>query len=294
MKMWLYDTDFLDQRLHVNYPRWMNSPAQVQCFAIYIPEHVPTEAKFTVALHMIDIFYERIIKPYRNIRIVQSVRDMESLELQEKGALLTLEGLDCIGYELFKLRTLIQLGVKMIGMSWNNPNLAVDGIGEQRGCGLTDLGRKVIELANQTKTWIDLAHISEQGFDEAVELADHIIVSHANSRVVMPHPRNLTDRQIQAIVAKDGLVGLTFVRDFVADKSVVTINDLFEHIHYFLQLGCENHLVFGSDFDGTDHLIDRVQSIEDYHFLQGKMRQTFPKGVNKKILFQNFLAHFPN
>ncbi|UOQ85645.1 dipeptidase [Gracilibacillus salinarum] len=294
MKMWLHDTDFLDQRLHVNYQKWMNSPAQVQCFAIYIPEHVPTEAKFTVAIHMIDIFYERIIKPYRNIHLIQSVTDVESLLPHEKGALLTLEGLDCIGYELYKLRTLIRLGVKMVGMSWNNPNLAVDGIGEPRGCGLTDFGREVIELANQTNTWVDLAHISEHGFDEAVELANHVIVSHGNSRSIMPHQRNLTDQQIKAIVAKDGLIGLTFVRYFVANKFDVNIDDLFKHIRYFLQLGCENHLVFGSDFDGTDQLIDRVNSIEDYRFLQEKMTQAFPNGINKKIQFQNFLAHFPN
>ncbi len=134
LKMWLHRVDFdNDIVLDVNFKKWMISPVKVQCFAIYVPEHIPSESKFIVALQMIDLFFEKIIEPYSHIHWIQKKSDIERLQANEKGAMLTLEGLDCVGSDLFKLRLLIKLGVKMIGMSWNNANLAVDGIGEIRG-----------------------------------------------------------------------------------------------------------------------------------------------------------------
>ncbi|MFD2657131.1 dipeptidase [Gracilibacillus thailandensis] len=293
-KMWLHQVDFDDDSvLDVNYQKWMQSPVKVQCFAIYIPEHTPTESKFAVALHMVDLFFEKIIKPFSNIRFVQTKEDIESLKPNEKGAMLTLEGLDCIGADLYKLRILLQLGVKMIGMSWNHANLAVDGIEEPRGSGISSLGRKVIELANQHKIWIDLAHISEQGFDEAVELSDHLIVSHANSRSVCAHSRNLTEQQVRKITNHNGLIGVTFVQYFVTVNHRATIDDLLRHISYFISVGAEDHLVFGSDFDGTDQFVENLSSINQYHCLQAAMKRKFPASIVEKISYQNFINHFP-
>ncbi|MGP4040224.1 dipeptidase [Gracilibacillus sp. D59] len=294
-KMWSHHIDFDDGVfLDVNYQKWMESPVKVQCFAIYVPEHIPTEAKFSVALHMIDLFFEKIIKPFSNIQFIQTKEDIERLKPNERGAMLTLEGLDCIGAELYKLRILLRLGVKMIGMSWNQANLAVDGIGEPRGSGLSSLGRRVIQLANQQKVWVDLAHISEQGFDEAVELSDYLIVSHANSRSVCAHSRNLTEQQVRKIIDNNGLIGITFVENFVTTNNNATINDLLRHISYFLSAGGEDHLVFGSDFDGTDRFVDNLSSISQYSFLEAALKQRFSASIIQKISYQNFIKHFPD
>ncbi|MGN8644927.1 dipeptidase [Gracilibacillus sp. HCP3S3_G5_1] len=293
-KMWSHCIDFTDESfLDVNYQKWMQSSVKVQCFAIYIPEYIPTEAKYSVAVHMVDLFFEKIIKPFSDIQFIQTKEEIERLQPNEKGAMLTLEGLDCIGGDLYKLRTLLRLGVKMIGMSWNQANLAVDGLEEPRGSGLTAFGKEVITLANQEKVWVDLAHISERGFDEAVDLAENLIVSHANSRTVCTHFRNLTNAQARKIIEKDGLIGITFVQYFVTANSSATIHDLLLHISYFLSIGGENHLVFGSDFDGTDRFIENLSSIEQFSNLQAAMNQKLSPIVIKKICHQNFIDHFP-
>ncbi|SHN17100.1 dipeptidase [Gracilibacillus kekensis] len=295
LKMWLHKVDFIDDVvLDVNRQKWINSPVRVQCFAIYVPEHIPTESKFIIALEMIDLFIEKIIKPYSDIKWIKQKLDIEELKSYEKGAMLTLEGLDCIGNDLFKLRLLIRLGVKMIGMSWNTANLAVDGIGESRAAGLTDFGKKVIQLANQEKVWIDLAHISTQGFNDAIELANHVIVSHANSRKICDHARNLDDEQIKKIIEKNGLIGITFVKDFVVKKEKATIADLIYHIAHFIQMGAEDHIVFGSDFDGTDQFIEHLSAIDNYWSLQLTLHQRFSLKQCQKISYLNFLRHFPS
>ncbi|MDX8047009.1 membrane dipeptidase [Gracilibacillus sp. S3-1-1] len=293
-KMWTDKIDFDDESLDVNYQKWMKSPVKIQCFAIFVPEYLPTEAKFAVAIHMIDLFYEKVVKPYSNVRFIQRKEDIDAIKPHEKGAMLTLEGLDAANNDMYKVRTLLKLGVRMIGMSWNEANLAVDGLKEPRGSGLTAFGREVIKLANEENVWIDLAHISPKGFDEAVDLAEHVIVSHANSQSICPHIRNVTDEQVKKVVEKDGVIGVNFVREFVTEEPIAMIRDVMLHIHYFLSLGAEEHLVFGSDFDGATQFVEELSSVHDYHHVLIEMEQDFSQPVREKISYLNFLRHFPS
>jgi membrane dipeptidase len=294
-KIWEKQYDFYNHTLlDVNYCKWMKSDVNVQCFAIFIPATVPVESKFAVAIQMVDIFFEQIIKPYQNIKWIQTKTDIENLKDNEKGAMLTLEGLDCIGNDLFKLRILIQLGVRMIGLSWNNANLMVDGIKENRGAGLTNLGKEVIKLANKHHIWIDLAHCSTNGFEEAIDLVDYPIVSHANARQICNNIRNLTNEQIKRIIYKKGLIGITFVKEFVIDKETATIDDLIAHIQHLINLGAMNNIVIGSDFDGADYFVQDLTSIHHISNLKKKLNQHYPENMTKKIYSQNFLEKFPS
>ncbi|GAB2548314.1 dipeptidase [Gracilibacillus alcaliphilus] len=293
-KMWKYQLDFeQDDQLDVSYSKWIQSPVQVQCFAIFIPPDVPMEAKFAAALQMVDIFFEKIIKPYHNVHFIQTRQDLLQLKDTQKGAVLTLEGLDCIGADLYKLRILLHLGVKMVGLSWNHANIAVDGIEEERKAGLSRFGKEVIVLLNTAKVWTDLSHISTTGFYQALELADHVIVSHANSYSICPHQRNLTDQQVEAVAAKGGLIGVTFVKEFVTEQEKATIQHLFAHIRYLLQIAGEEALVFGSDFDGTDQFIEHVTSIEDYNYVLAYLSAHLSQKQLNQISWQNFVRVFP-
>ncbi|WP_228275578.1 dipeptidase [Gracilibacillus oryzae] len=294
-KIWEQQLDFYDDpELAVNYTKWMKSNVKVQCFAIFIPPSVPAEAKFIAGLQMIDIFYEHVIKPYSNVKLILNKQDIFSLKSNERGAMLTLEGLDLIGYDIFKLRILFHLGVRMIGLSWNVPNLAIDGIMEKRGAGLSDFGRDIIQLANDEKIWVDLAHASYKGFFDALEIADYPIVSHANVQSIVPHPRNLDDKQIQALINKNGLIGINFVREFVTSSNQATFQDVYLHIYYLLASGLEEHIIFGSDFDGSDNLVHGLSSISDYpsfyKYLEGKLSDL----ILEKITWDNFIKKIPD
>ncbi len=291
--MWSQQADFdSDSRLAVNMQRWIHSDVKVQCFAIFIPPEVPIESKFSVGLEMIDLFYEKIIAPYPKVQLIQNANDIRRLNDGEKGAMLTLEGLDLIGNDLFKLRTLIRLGVRMIGLSWNDANFVTDGILEKRGAGLTSFGEQVIALANQERIWIDLSHISYQGFFDAVAHAEYPVASHSNVKAIMNHPRNLDDKQIKAIVDKKGLIGINFVRYFLTTKATATTEDIIYHIQYLIQIGAENCVVFGSDFDGSDDLVDMPRTIDQYNKLITRLRYYFSDSMVNKIAFGNFFTNF--
>src|SRR5690625_3179761 len=115
---------------------------------------------------------------------IKAWSDLNKLNADEIGAVLTLEGADAFGNDLMKLRQLYRLGVLSLGMTWNNANLCADGAGEPRGGGLTLLGKEVIELNNKHQVLTDVSHSTERGFWEIIERADYPIASHSNSRVI--------------------------------------------------------------------------------------------------------------
>ncbi|KAF0995588.1 hypothetical protein BJQ97_02250 [Geobacillus sp. TFV-3] len=240
MKLWQdRSLSFYDgASLHVTLSGMAEAGVKVQCFAIYIPETVPEEARFTVALEMVDIFFSRVIEAFPSMKFVRTKHDIASLKEGEIGAMLTLEGCDAIGSSLVKLKTLLRLGVASVGLTWNFPNAVADGAWEKRGAGLTAFGRQVVELLNEAKRWVDVSHLSEKAFWDVIEMARFPIASHSNAYRLCPHPRNLTDEQINALIEKDGLIGVNFVPYFLTmDKNGATIADVLRHLDHICALG---------------------------------------------------------
>ncbi|TWG30153.1 dipeptidase [Geobacillus sp. C56-T2] len=296
MKLWQdRSLSFRDGRsLHVTFSGMAEAGVKVQCFAIYIPETVPEEARFTTALEMADLFFTRLIDAFPAMKVVRTKRDIASLKEGEIGAMLTLEGCDAIGSNLIKLKTLLRLGVASVGLTWNFPNAVADGAWETRGAGLTAFGRQVIELLNETKRWVDVSHLSERAFWDVIEVARFPIASHSNAHRLCPHRRNLTDEQIGALIEKDGVIGITFVPYFLTDdKRGATVADVLRHLDHICALGGERHVGFGSDFDGITQTVAGLASVRDYARLVDELHRHYSADQVKRFLFDNFYAHLP-
>ncbi len=134
---------------------------------------------------------------------------------------MTVEGGEPLEGEIRILRVLYRLGVRGLGLTWNNRNELADGVGEDRtGGGLTSLGRQVVQEMNRLGMFVDVSHLSEPGFWNVMELCTApVIASHSNCSAVWNHPRNLTDRQIKAIAEHGGVIGVNLVPDFVGHPS---------------------------------------------------------------------------
>jgi membrane dipeptidase len=296
LKLWLNRSLSFqdDESLHVTWNSLQQAKGKVQCFAIYIPQNVYPESRFTVALEMIDIFFEEIIGRFSNVKFVQSKSDIASLGKNEIGAMLTLEGCDAIGASLVKLKTLLRLGVSSVGLTWNNANAVADGAWEQRGAGLSDFGKQVVHLLNDAKCWVDVSHLSEKGFWDVMEIADYPIASHSNSHSLCPHPRNLRDEQIRALIKKNGVIGITFVPAFLRqDGQSATIADVLRHLDYICSLGGSRHVGFGSDFDGIDETVVGLESFKCYSNLVNELQKYYSETDVQRFLFDNFYERLP-
>jgi len=281
-----------DDRLDVDLKKWRESPVQVQTFAIYVPDTVPDEKQYPAVLDMLQIFKEQVIEPNEDIVHITSKMDLENLKDNELGAILTLEGCYPIGDDLVKLKYLVDEGVRLVGLTWNNNNAVADSITEENPKGLTDFGKEVVEYLNNEDVWVDVSHLSVPGFYEVMELAKHPIASHSNARGVHPAPRNLMDEQIETLIERDGLIGIVLYPMFINGNEEAIIEDVLEHIRYFVNKGAENQLCLGSDFDGIPTKVTGLESVAQYNNLLKRIDEEFPE-ISEKIKEKNFLEKFP-
>lgn len=294
-KMWMDPTiDFANSsKLHINYDRLKASGSKVQSFAIYIPEEVKPESRFEVALEMVEIFYNKVVAPSPLLKVVRTKEDILALKEDEIGAFLTLEGCDAIDQSIVKLQTLIRLGVSSVGLTWNYANFVADGVGEPRGAGLSSFGIEVVKEHNKASIWTDVSHLSIKGFWDVMEVADYPIASHSNAMAICNHRRNLLDEQILALIKKNGMIGVTFVPQFLSNRETATIDDVIKHLDYICSLGGENQVGFGSDFDGITETTIGLENYSGYEGLVNKLLKYYSEIQVKKFLYQNFVANLP-
>lgn len=279
--------------LQVNLDRLNNSGTKVQFFAIYVPETVHPDLKFQAALRMADLFYEKVLSPNPQMKLVNSRQDIARLEDHQIGAVLALEGCDAIGQDLLKLRTLLRLGVRSVGLTWNYGNYAADGALEERGAGLSRFGRQVVSLLNDSETMCDVSHLSERAFWDVIETSSRAFASHSNCHSLCSHPRNLRDDQIKALIDKNSVIGITFVPEFLSGRKDAQIDDVLRHLEHICELGGEDHAGFGSDFDGIDFTVSGLSANEQYLNLIDKLQKYYSEIQVQKFLYRNMSERLP-
>lgn len=140
-----------------------------------------------------------------------------------------------------------RLGVRMASLTWNDANAFAAGCAADGG--LTPLGADAIERMRRLGIAIDLAHAAERTFWDVAERtgAHPLLVSHAASRAVYDHPRNLSDTQLRALAAVGGVVGL-MPHPLVVDPSDHGLDRFLDHVDHAVTVAGVEHVGFGGDF----------------------------------------------
>lgn len=279
--------------LDTNLMRLQAGKVKIQAFAIFIDSDLNSDEKFREALNQVDYFYKEVLGKNPEMKHLKKWTDFYRLEAGEIGAFLTLEGVDAIGNDLGKLRILYELGVLSVGLTWNNANLAADGVGEPRGGGLTLFGKEIVHLNNERQVLTDVSHLSERGFWDVMEIADYPIASHSNAKALCNHPRNLTDEQIKAMFTKGGLIHVVYHPPFISEWGVATTADLIKHIDHLCSLGGVEQIGLGSDFDGIEEKVKGLENAAMTQNLLNELLKYYKEDVVRGFAYQNFLDHLP-
>jgi membrane dipeptidase len=288
------DYNFTKQnnRGHIDLPRLRVGSVKLQVFALYIEEEYKPVGSLKRALQLLELLYRNMELCRNDLKLIYSRRDLAELLQEEKtGALISIEGGEALEGDIGVLRMLFRLGVRGLGLTWNQENQLATGVGNGvGGKGLSALGRKVIRELNRLGMIVDLAHINEKGFYDALKVSSKpVIVSHANSRVLCDHPRNLSDDQLRALRDAGGVIGLSFCPDFV-DKKRATVERLLDHFVHVAEVAGVDHLGFGSDFDGIETVIPGLEDVTAMPTLvRGLATRGFSHCEIEKITAKNFL-----
>ncbi|WP_298432504.1 membrane dipeptidase [Geobacter sp.] len=147
------------------------------------------------------------------------------------------------------------LGLVAVGLTHAGRNRLGDGNGVAAPGGLTAAGRKLLGRLDRLGIALDLAHLAEPCFGEALELfTGPIMSSHTGFRAFCDRPRNLSDGQVAAICARGGIVGVALAPEMLVDKGACTIDDVVRQLDWLVQRHGPKVAAIGSDFGGFDDL----------------------------------------
>ena len=173
------------------------------------------------------------------------------------GFVFSMEGADPILMP-DQLKAWCQLGLRLLGPTHYGPGRYAGGTGTELG--LTDLGPPLLREMDRLGVLLDLTHLSDQAFWEALDVYHGpVLASHNNCRALVPHQRQFSDEQLQAIIGRDGVIGAAFDVWMLKpewsgqdhDNADVTLDTVVDHIDHVCQLsGNSHHAAIGTDLDG--------------------------------------------
>ncbi len=275
----------------------------LQCFAAFVPEG---EDRFARALSLLDGF--DVLCKENGYLPVRTAADLDGLD-GRIGALLTVEGGGAIEGDLRKLDVLYRRGVRLMTLTWNDPNeIGFPNFSRRAGTedgrrlrererGLTPFGREVLERMTELGMAADVSHGSDRLVWDVFEICrargKPFLASHSNAAAVYPHARNLEDDEIRLIAESGGVVGLCFCMDFLSSDRTKEGQRaaLFAHAEQILKVGGEDTLCLGSDFDGIEPNICLQDPSAMPLFLE-ELSRRFSAKTAEKIAYSNARRFF--
>ncbi|MBO5408494.1 MAG: dipeptidase [Clostridia bacterium] len=257
-------------------------------FAIFMdPEKLQ---EFSTPLDYFSAIYENFSKELRkNSQILQFTRSSKDFLLSNTNqAMLTLEGGSLID-SLELVDYLLEKQFKVITLTWNDSNRLATSAASGDSGGLSSFGCEVLRKMNDSKMVADLSHASDKTFWDVLQKTTRpVLVSHSNSRALCNHPRNITDDMFRALMENKGVLGINFYPPFLGEEA--SLETIFSHMEHFLMLGGENHVGFGSDFDGVDCLPYGITDFSSYEAILSEMkRRGYSQSLMEKIFYKNMM-----
>lgn len=233
-----FDTD-LKGKTHSDLARMKEGGVDAQIFSIFCG---PEQAQpFKFANREIDSVYEWVNRNPRKMQLVKTTGELQrALRGKRLASMLGVEGGHMIEDKIENLDKLFVRGARYMTLTWNNSTswatsaadetapaspipIAIgtppmEGASEDstRKMGLTDFGRDIVKRMNELGMIIDVSHVGEQTFRDAMSITSKpVIASHSNVWNLCPHRRNLKDYQIEAIAKNDGVIHLNFYVGFI-------------------------------------------------------------------------------
>ncbi len=214
------------------------------------------------------------------------------------AAVLHLEGAEAIDPDFRTLDVLYAAGLRSLGPVWSRPNAFAHGApfrfpsSPDTGPGLTDLGLELVRECDARRIMIDLSHLTEAGFWDVAGISHRpLVATHSNAHALCPHARNLTDRQLDAIRERDGMVGVNLATAFLREDGRMaasdTLDDVVRHFAHLIERIGEDRVGLGSDFDGA-RIPAPIGDAAGLPVLRNALREAFGAALLDKLCWRNW------
>lgn len=235
---------------------------------------------------------EMIAKNCSAIDMARTPADLPLLKAAGKKAImLGIENGYAIGKDITNMERFNDRGVVYMTLCHNgNNDICGSARYNEEGLGVSAFGELVIKEMNRVGMMVDISHAGERSFYDALEISGRpIVASHSSARALCNHPRNLTDEQLKALAAKDGVAQVTLYKGFLREKGEATIKDAIEHLNHMVNVMGIEHVGIGTDFDGDGGIIGCASASELINFTRRLMLERYSEADIRLIWGGNFL-----
>ena len=297
------DTKLDDKELGCSLPFLKEGNVRLQTMAIYAPT---SKNSCFLALQQSEIF-GKLIEDSNFFHF--NLNNYDDLENRSRvGILASIENASCFceensplnkGFE--NLEKIIQNTKKLFYISLTHHDENRFGGGNNSEAGLKPDGKVLIDYLNEKKIAIDFAHTSDQLAYDILNYIDQrnykisVLASHSNFRTIYKNNRNLPDELVNEMIARKGLIGLNFIRDYI---DVEHPERFYEHIQQGLYLGAGDNMAYGADFFFDKNHPDKsrypfffkdFENATAYNSINNRLNEEFSSEIMEKISHKNAL-----
>lgn len=326
---WNFTEEHTDGQLDL--PRMIKGGLDGLFLSIFMPGTVTGPKAVNDSIERIASVYKLAEDYPEKVAVCTTADQVRAACKQGKiAALLGMEGGHMINNSLPILRMYARLGVRCLTLTHSVSVDWADSSGDQpKHNGLTDFGKEVIRELNRLGVMVDVSHVSDKTFWDALEVSKApMIASHSSCRALTAHARNMTDEMIKALAAKGGVIQINYHIEFLDNQAAayfkkaepiveefmrknpgrenyrraqeevmkklgpmpkVSWEKIIENIDHAVKLVGADHVGLGSDFDGAT----MPEGLKDVSMLpkitEALLRRGYSESDIRKILGENTL-----
>jgi membrane dipeptidase len=213
-----YDLGKRNASGHVDIPRMREGGMNAIFFSIWIDGRIMGPMAVEKALDQIDAVRQNVRKYSNEMVFARTAADVRRAHAKGKiAALMGVEGGHMIGNDMRVVRIFADLGVRYMTLShFYNDEWADSSTDKPAHNGLTDFGKQVVVEMNRQGMLIDISHVSDKTFYDALAVSKApLIASHSSCRALCNHARNMSDDMIKALAAKGGVIQINYEKSFI-------------------------------------------------------------------------------
>jgi len=202
----------------VDFPRLREGGIHAPFFALWVPSYYHGAEAVRRTLDLRDAA-QRVFDKYPDqVEMARSARDIERIVGQKKiAAVLSIEGGHQIDNDLAVLRMYRRMGIMAMTLThFRNNDWADSSTDKPAHNGLTDFGKEVVREMNRIGMIVDVSHVSDKTFYDALAVSTKpVIATHSSCFVYSDVPRNMKDDMFRALAKNGGVVGVNFSASFL-------------------------------------------------------------------------------
>jgi membrane dipeptidase len=205
----------------IDIPRMREGNLGAIFFSVWIPSKITGPEAVNRALVQIDAVREQVRKHPNDLVLATTAGEIREARKQGKiAALMGVEGGHMINSDLGVLRSYAALGVRYMTLTHSgNDEWADSSTDRAVHNGLTDFGKDVVREMNRLGVIVDISHVSDKTFYDALEVSKApLFASHSSCRGICDAPRNMTDQMMKDLAAKGGVVQINYHVGFLSQE----------------------------------------------------------------------------